>query len=125
MFYLRRDQGGPNETKRETILIPLDTTIQPKAFPQFDQNFSAYAKMILIDREKQLLAYYEHGQLVACLPVSTGRSGKGTPAMEGWVSLRDKNHVSSIYDVLMPFSLRLSGPYFLHAGVMPGQRDSA
>jgi lipoprotein-anchoring transpeptidase ErfK/SrfK len=125
MFYPRRNQGQPNETRRETVLIPLDTTTQPKAFPQFEQNFSAYPKMILVDREKQLLAYYEEGQLLACFPVSTGKSGKGTPVMEGWISLRDKDHVSSIYDVMMPFSLRLSGPYFLHAGVMPGQRDSA
>lgn len=125
MFYPRSRQGRPFDTVRETILIPLDTTIQPKAFPEHEQKFSNFEKMIFVDRAKQLLAYYECGNLVACFPVSTGRGGKETPAMEGWIGIRDKNHVSSIYDVPMPYSLLLIPPYFLHAGVMPGQPDSA
>ncbi len=123
--YPRGNHGWSWETSRENILIPLDTTVQPEIFPEFDRENARYEKFILIDREKQFLGYYESGRLVACFPVSTGKTGKGTPPMEGWIGLRDKNHISSIYDVPMPFSLRLAGPYFIHAGVMPGQPDSA
>lgn len=124
-FYPRSQRGRQFDTVRKTILIPLDTTIQPKLFPSSNGNFASYAQAIFVDREKQALAYYEHGQLVACFPVSTGRSGKGTPAMQGWIKLKDEDHISSIYDVLMPFSLLLASPYFVHAGVMPGMPDSA
>lgn len=125
MFYSRSNRGNPYDTVRKQILIPLDTSISPKAFPEYDQKLACYSKFILVDRAKQLMGYYEQGHLVACFPVSTGRPGKGTPAIEGWITFRDENHISSIYDVLMPFSLHLTGPYFLHAGVMPGKPDSA
>ncbi len=125
MFYSRGYSGKPYETTKSSILIPLDTTIQPKAFPKYEQSLEKYRKTILVDRHKQLLAYYEQGRLIACFPVSTGRAGKATPSMSGFIRWKDLNHVSSIYDVLMPFSLHLSGPYFLHGGVMTGQPDSA
>jgi lipoprotein-anchoring transpeptidase ErfK/SrfK len=124
MFYPRGRDGRPYQTEREKILIPLDTTIQPRAFPEFDEELEQYPQFILVDRDKQLLAYYEKGLLVACFPVSTGRRETKTPPMEGWVSLRDKDHISSKYEVLMPFSLCLSPPYYLHAGVMTGLPDS-
>lgn len=123
--YPRGYEGEPNQTEKETILIPLDTTIQSKVFPEFSPDFAQHSQFIFIDRERQFLTYYEDGHLITCFPVSTGRTKKGTPAMEGWVKCKKEEHTSTIYDVLMPFSLLLARPYFLHAGVMPGAPDSA
>lgn len=125
MFYARGIHGYPNETKLESISIPLDTFMMPRIFPDNEQKFAQYPKFILVDRAKQLMAYYEYGELVACFPVSTGRPGKKTPAMEGWINIKAEDHTSTIYDSWMPYSMLLLRPYFLHAGVMSGHPDSA
>jgi len=125
--YPRGSEGQPNQMGRETILIPLDTSVQPKAFPEFESRLAKFPDSLVISIEKQLMAYYRSGYLSACFPVSTARAegNKKTPKMKGWAKREEVDHWSTIYNVLMPYSIRLSGFYLLHGGVMPGDPDSA
>jgi len=99
-------------------------------------------------------AYLFHqGKIVAVAPISSGREGKDTPAGRYSVVEKDRDHRSSLYGnyvrngkvvkenidvrkggrpagarfegVPMPYFLRFSGAYGLHAGNVPGYPASS
>ena|SRR6202521_1304271 len=52
--------------------------------------------------------------------VSTAKRGMHTPTGHFKVSEKDTTHISTIYHVSMPFYMRLSRPFGMHAGYLPG-----
>jgi len=127
-FYVRGDNGEPFETQVRTLKIPLDLSREAEIFPSTDATLQSYHKYIIIDVTKSYLALYERGALVKVFPISSGRSGTGLcrgPQLDFAIQWKDQNHWSNIYDVWMPWSLHMTGPYFIHGGVLPGVADSA
>ena len=96
---------------------------------------------------------YHHGKVVAVAPISSGREGKGTPVGRYSVIQKNKDHRSSLYGnyvrdgkivkenidirkgggpagstfegVPMPYFMRFTGAYGLHAGNVPGYPASS
>ncbi len=55
------------------------------------------------------------------VPVSHGRRGFATPPGTFRVSFKNKDHVSSIYDQAMPYSVFFNGGIAFHAGSLSAQ----
>ena len=108
---------------------------------------------ILVSISAQRAYFYKGDALVGESPISSGRKGFDTPPGSYKVIQKDKNHVSNLYgeyvdetgtvvkanvDVTkepapegatfqgakMPYFLRFTGGYGLHAGMLPGHRAS-
>lgn len=110
-------------------------------------------RRIVVDLSEQKAYLYQHGELKAQAPVSTGREGKRTSPGQFSVIEKDIDHRSSIYgdyvrnghvvkenvDIRkggrppgskfvgtpMPYFLRFNGAQGLHAGNLPGYPASA
>ncbi len=110
-------------------------------------------RRILVSLKSQRAYLYQHGRLVAEAPISSGREGKGTPIGKYRVIQKSPAHRSSLYgnyvrdgkivkenvDVRktprprgskfegapMPYFLRFTGAYGLHAGNVPGYPASS
>ncbi|MDF1810609.1 MAG: L,D-transpeptidase family protein [Verrucomicrobiales bacterium] len=82
---------------------------------------------VVIDISKQKAYLLVNGKIGATSPVSTARAGKRTP--RGTFSISQKvrsGKISTIYNVEMPYWMRLSGtPFGMHAGYLPGYPASA
>lgn len=59
----------------------------------------------------------EGGRAVAVFPIAAQGSPWTSPTRQGNYSVlsKEQNHLSTIYGVWMPLSIRYSGPYFIHA----------
>jgi len=105
------------------IYVPLNFSIRPKILPERLAAASRVPKFILIDIGQQCLGLYENGKLMHQFPISSGRSG--TPAKKFVILSKEKDHYSTKYDYAwMPYSMRLYGNYFLHAGILPSYAAS-
>jgi lipoprotein-anchoring transpeptidase ErfK/SrfK len=110
-------------------------------------------RRIVVKLREQKAFLYHHRELVAVAPISSGREGKGTPVGRFSVVQKSAGHRSSLYGnyvrsgkvvkenvdvrkggrppgakfegVPMPYFLRFSGPYGLHAGRIPGYPASS
>lgn len=110
-------------------------------------------RRILVSLKTQRAYLYHHGKVVAESPISSGREGKGTPTGKYSVIQKSPNHRSSLYGnyvrdgkvvkenvdirkaprpsgskfegVPMPYFLRFTGAYGLHAGNVPGYPASS
>ncbi len=110
-------------------------------------------RRILVSLKSQRAYLYHHEKVVAVAPISSGREGKRTPVGRFRVIEKDVDHRSSLYgnyvrdgkivkenvDVRktprpagcrfegtpMPYFLRFSGAYGLHAGHLPGYPASS
>lgn len=110
-------------------------------------------RRIVVDLELQKAYLYQHGKLVAVSPISSGREGKSTPVGKFKVIQKSPNHRSSLYGnyvrhgkivkenvdvrkggrpagskfqgVPMPYFMRFTGAYGLHAGKVPGYPASS
>lgn len=110
-------------------------------------------RQIVVNLTSQRAFLYHHKELVAEAPISSGREGKGTPVGKYRVIQKSPAHRSSLYgnyvrngkivkenvDVRktprpagskfegapMPYFLRFSGAYGLHAGNVPGYPASS
>ena len=68
----------------------------------------------------QKASVFKNGVAVFSTSVSTGRKGFATPAGEYVITDKNRDHISSLYHVKMPFFMRLNCLDFgLHAGVVP------
>lgn len=79
------------------------------------------ARYVRVDLTYQRVELHENGSVVWQTEASSGREGFETPT--GWYKISDKHEkwVSSIYDVPMPYFLRLDWTTTgLHAGIIPG-----
>lgn len=110
-------------------------------------------RRIEVDLTDQKATLLHHGKVVAVSPISSGREGKTTPTGRYSVIQKSPNHRSTLYgnyvrngkvvkenvDIRkggrppgskfegtpMPYFLRFSGAYGLHAGNVPGYPASA
>ncbi|MCW1925501.1 L,D-transpeptidase family protein [Luteolibacter arcticus] len=114
---------------------------------------STSQRRIVVDLGEQKARLYHQGKLVAVSPISSGREGKSSPVGRFSVIEKDADHRSSLYGnyvrdgkvvkenidvrkggrpsgskfegVPMPYFLRFSGAYGLHAGRVPGYPASS
>jgi lipoprotein-anchoring transpeptidase ErfK/SrfK len=110
-------------------------------------------RRIVVNLEAQQACLYHRGKLVAVSPISSGREGKGTPVGKFSVIQKSPDHRSSLYGnyvregkvvkenvdvrkagrpagcrfqgVPMPYFMRFTGAYGLHAGKVPGYPASS
>ncbi len=82
---------------------------------------------VVVDVADQKAFLLVDGKIGAVSPISTARPGKYTP--RGSFTITEKvrsGKISTIYDVSMPYWMRLGGtPFGLHAGYLPGYPASA
>lgn len=112
--------GGKDSLSTDVkfIYVPLNFSIKPKILPERIESISRLSKYILIDLGQQVLGLYEHGKLIHLFPISSGKTG--TPTKKFTILSKEKDHYSRKYDnAWMPYSMRLFGDYFLHAGILP------
>jgi ankyrin repeat protein len=73
-----------------------------------------------ISLAKQYATVFKDGVEVFSTQVSTGRAGYSTPAGQYVITDKDRDHISTIYKVAMPYFMRLNCRDFgMHAGVVP------
>lgn len=73
-----------------------------------------------ISLAKQNATVIKDGVSIFTTQVSTGRQGYSTPAGHYVITDKDRDHVSTIYKVAMPYFMRLNCRDFgMHAGVVP------
>jgi lipoprotein-anchoring transpeptidase ErfK/SrfK len=110
-------------------------------------------RRIVVSLKSQQASLYHHGKLVAVSPISSGREGKSTPVGKYRVIEKDADHRSTLYGnyvrdgkvvkenvdirkggrpagskfegVPMPYFMRFTGAYGLHAGNVPGYPASS
>lgn len=110
-------------------------------------------RRITVSLKTQRATLYHHGEVVAVAPISSGREGKGTPVGRYSVIQKNPKHRSSLYGnyvkngrivkenvdirktpcpagskfegVPMPYFMRFTGAYGLHAGNVPGYPASS
>jgi lipoprotein-anchoring transpeptidase ErfK/SrfK len=110
-------------------------------------------RKIVVSLKSQTATLYHYGKLVAVSPISSGREGKASPVGKFSVIEKDVDHRSTLYGnyvrngkvvkenvdirkggrpagskfegVPMPYFLRFSGAYGLHAGKVPGYPASS
>lgn len=110
-------------------------------------------RKIVVSIRSQKAELYHHGKVVAIAPISSGREGKSTPTGTYRVIEKDVDHRSTLYGnyvrngkvvkenidirkggrpagskfegVPMPYFLRFTGAYGLHAGNVPGYPASS
>jgi lipoprotein-anchoring transpeptidase ErfK/SrfK len=73
-----------------------------------------------ISLAKQHATVIKDGEPIFTTQVSTGRAGYSTPAGHFVITDKDRDHISTIYKVAMPYFMRLNCRDFgMHAGVVP------
>lgn len=133
-------------------LILSQCTHVPELGGLADQGGTSQRR-IVVDLGEQKARLYHQGKLVAVSPISSGREGKRSPVGRFSVIEKDADHRSSLYGnyvrngkvvkenidvrkggrppgskfegVPMPYFLRFSGAYGLHAGRVPGYPASS
>ncbi len=135
-----------------TILSLASCATVPELGGMMDKGGTS-GRRIMVSLKAQRASLYQHGKLVAVAPISSGREGKATPVGKFRVVEKDHDHRSSLYGnyvrtgkivkenvdirkggrpggskfegVPMPYFLRFSGAYGLHAGNVPGYPASS
>ncbi len=77
-------------------------------------------KEIIIDLTKQKLYAIEDGNITMDTNISTGKKGYRTPAGKFKILEKKRYHISTIYNLPMPYMLRLTnGGVAIHQGYVP------
>lgn len=134
------------------VLLGSSCTMVPELGEVMDRG-DTHGRSIVVSLSQQKAFLYHYGQLVAVSPISSGREGKGTPVGSFKVTQKSPNHRSSLYGnyvkdgrvvvenvdvrkggrppgsrfegVPMPYFMRFTGAYGLHAGNVPGYPASS
>ncbi len=86
-----------------------------------DPDPTTHTTRVAISLSDQEAVYYKNGIAAFRTPVSTGKRNFRTPCGEFAVTDKHRVRMSSIYDVEMPYFMRLNGsPVGMHAGHVPG-----
>ncbi len=135
-----------------TILLLANCASVPELGGMMDRG-DTKGRKIVVSLNSQRAELYHHGKRVATSPISSGREGKSTPLGRFSVVEKDIDHRSSLYGnylrdgrivkenvdirkggrpsgskfqgVPMPYFLRFSGAYGVHAGNIPGYPASS
>lgn len=114
-------------TEQRVSRTVKSTVPQGKVNQSILSQSNRYNTRVIIDIEDQKAFLLVNGTIAIESPVSTARPGKYTP--RGTFSMTERvrsGKVSTIYDVSMPFWMRLDGSVFgVHAGYLPGYPASA
>lgn len=86
------------------IFLPLISLIPDKALPE-GLGLELFDKVILVDRDSQIMYAYEKGELVHKFIAVTGKTGKETPIGIHAVAWKNEDHISGEYNVPMPYSM--------------------
>lgn len=109
-------------------LMLLPATSEAKRRKLFQPRSDVSTNYILVDISSQMI-YLKNSRnrVVHKGPISSGRPGKPTPIGTFRITERQAHgKVSNIYNVAMPFWLRLNRTaYGIHAGHLPGYPASA
>lgn len=100
----------------------------PARIPELEEE----KKAVYIDLEFQALGRYENGVIKKWgdwMPISSGKEGHETPKGEFRIGKKEDLHVSNSRPkptggATMSFAMHLSGPYWIHAGSLPGSPAS-
>ncbi len=135
------------------VVLPLAScSMVPELGGLVDKGGTS-GRRIVVSLSAQKASLYHQGKLVAVSPISSGREGKTSPAGKFQVVEKDIYHRSSLYGnyvregrvvvenvdirkggrpagsrfegVPMPYFMRFSGAYGLHAGKVPGYPASS
>lgn len=134
------------------VCVMASCTTVPELGGLMDRGGTSGRK-IVVSLKSQKAELYQHGRLTAVAPISSGREGKRTPTGTFRVIEKDIDHRSSLYGnyvrsgkvvkenidirkggrpagskfegVPMPYFLRFTGAYGLHAGNVPGYPASS
>jgi len=112
-------------TRNRTLPIQLaaksgDTYIQQRLLG-IEEDHPAHQMSVEVDLPSQTVYVREGGNVVITAPISSGRASHPTPTGTFVVTDRWRSWTSTIYNVKMPYFLRLScSPIGLHAGRLPG-----
>lgn len=121
---------SPHDIKEGKVLIvPTDMDKSRMYSPLPFQRYEQESFLILISIREQALGIYKKGHLYEWMPISSGKKGHETPSGKYRISDKKRRHFSSKYPepkggAPMPYALRFQGPYWIHAGVLPGYPDS-
>lgn len=135
-----------------SVLWLASCTMVPELGGLMDRGGTS-GRRIEVSLSSQNATLYHHGKVVAVSPISSGREGKKTPVGKFRVIQKSPNHRSSLYGnyvrngkvvkenvdnrktprpagskfegVPMPYFLRFTGAYGLHAGNVPGYPASS
>jgi len=79
-------------------------------------------RTVVVDLSSQRATVYDKNKkTVMSFRISSGKKGHATKKGEFVVTNKKKNHISTIYDVAMPYFQRLSyGDFGFHTGYVPG-----
>lgn len=134
------------------VCVMASCTTIPELGGMMDRG-GTKGRKIVVSLKSQKAELYQHGKLTAVAPISSGREGKRTPTGTFSVIEKDIDHRSSLYGnyvrngkvvkenvdirkggrpagskfegVPMPYFLRFTGAYGLHAGNVPGYPASS
>jgi lipoprotein-anchoring transpeptidase ErfK/SrfK len=134
------------------LLVLSNCTTVPELGGMMDQGGTS-GRRIVVNLKAQKAYLYHRGKLVAVSPISSGREGKSTPVGKFSVIQKNADHRSSLYGnyvshgkvvkenvdvrkggrpagsrfqgVPMPYFMRFTGAYGLHAGKVPGYPASS
>ncbi|OWK26806.1 MAG: hypothetical protein US76_01730, partial [Parcubacteria group bacterium GW2011_GWA2_38_13b] len=76
----------------------------------------AVGKYIDVDLKNMVIILFENGEIVKKLPVAAKGNPKTSPTKEGIfnVLMKKEKVFSNIYHAWLPWSIKFSGPYFIH-----------
>lgn len=132
----------------------LRATTHADAVSYWDGEGVSGAPSIVVNLTEQKAYFYKGGKLVGVSAISSGRDGYNTPTGNFRVTQRSRHHISNLYGNYvdaegnivvanvgvnrdprppgtrfqgspMPYFLRIHGAVGLHAGYLPGFRDSS
>jgi lipoprotein-anchoring transpeptidase ErfK/SrfK len=133
LSWLFNDENKQRNRSRRGLLPEKKAEPQRPVIPPTIVNESVLARSdkrntrVVIDVEKQRAFLLVDETVALEAPVSTARPGKSTPRGSFRMTERVRSgKVSTIYDVGMPYWMRLDGSlYGVHAGYLPGYPASA
>lgn len=99
--------GGERRAVRSLLNIS-----QPMHYGQFvwnDRGVAAGRAWVRVDLARQTISVFRAGHEIGTAIILYGADGKPTPAGRFPVLAKRKDHISSLYDAPMPFTLRLTG----------------
>ncbi len=134
------------------LLLVSGCSVVPELGGVLDRG-DTHGRSIVVSLSQQRAYLYQYGQMVAVSPISSGREGKATPVGRFTVIQKSPEHRSSLYGnyvrggqvvvenvdvrkggrppgsrfegVPMPYFMRFTGAYGLHAGNVPGYPASS
>jgi lipoprotein-anchoring transpeptidase ErfK/SrfK len=89
-------------------VLALDRPLEPAEYAWNDQGVPAGRTIVIVDVGAQILYVYRAGVEIGRTTLIKGDDEKPTPLGTFPILQKNKDHVSNLYDALMPYMLRLT-----------------